>query len=305
MSFNEGSQLDPTRVNDARGSGGGGGRPGLAIGGGIGGIIVLILGIILGPQALSGALAGDPALNTSEVQNAQGAEINSCTNGASANQREDCRILATVQSLDSYWKDQGADSVRVPFQAPGVKIFSQGTNTACGSATSAVGPFYCPGDSTIYIDPTFFAELTRNYGADDGALAQEYVVAHEYGHHIQNLTGAIENSQVGSGSQGGSVRVELQADCYAGVWANHASSTTDASGQRFMKQLTEQDVKSALSAAAAVGDDHIQKKSTGRVSPESWSHGSSAQRQAWFLAGYEAGDPGVCDTFGASDLNRP
>lgn len=304
MSFNEGSQLDPTRVNDARGAGGGL-RPGMAIGGGVGGIIVLVLSIILGPQALSGVLNGDPAQANSEVQNAQGAQINSCTTGASANEREDCRILGTVQSLDSYWKDLGADSVRAQFQAPGVKIFSSGTNTACGSATSAVGPFYCPGDSTIYIDPTFFAELTRNYGADDGALAQEYVVAHEYGHHMQNLTGAIENSQQGSGSQGGSVRVELQADCYAGVWANHASSTTDASGNRFMKQLTDQDVRSALSAAEAVGDDNIQKKATGRVTPESWTHGSSDQREAWFMAGYKAGDPGVCDTFGATDLNRP
>ncbi|RKW71077.1 KPN_02809 family neutral zinc metallopeptidase [Galactobacter caseinivorans] len=305
MSFNEGSQLDPTRVNDARGAGGGGGRPGLAIGGGVGGIIVLVLSIIFGPQALSGVVNGDPAQSTSEIQNTAGAEINSCTTGASANEREDCRILGTVQSLDSYWKDQGADSVRVQFQAPGVKIFSSGTNTACGSATSAVGPFYCPGDSTIYIDPSFFAELTRNYGADDGALAQEYVVAHEYGHHMQNLTGAIENSQRGSGSQGGSVRVELQADCYAGVWANHASSTTDASGNRLIKQLTEQDVDSALSAAAAVGDDHIQQKTTGRVSPESWSHGSSEQRKAWFMAGYESGDPGVCDTFQTDNLNTP
>jgi uncharacterized protein len=304
MSFNDGSKLDPSRVQDVR-SGGGGSRAGMAIGGG-GGIIALILAIIFGPQALSGMVNTPSDQQVTQVQSTDGNDINQrCTTGASANASDDCRIVGTLNSLDAYWVE-GATQLRIAgFTAPGAQIFANGTTTACGSASSAMGPFYCPGDSTIYIDPTFFGELVRNYGADTGALAQEYVVAHEYGHHIQNLTGAIRNSQVGSGSQGGSVRVELQADCFAGVWANHASSTTDASGARFIDPLTDADIKSALSAAAAVGDDHIQQQSTGYINPEGWTHGSSAQRQAWFTAGYRSGDPGVCDTFSARDLNRP
>ncbi|RII42140.1 KPN_02809 family neutral zinc metallopeptidase [Galactobacter valiniphilus] len=303
MSFNDGSRLDPSRVEDTR-SGGGGSRAGMAIGGG-GGIIALILAIIFGPQAVSGMVNTPAEQEVTQVQSTDGAAIDSCTSGSAANQRDDCRIVGTLNSLDSYWVN-GATDLRIEgFKAPGARIFANGTNTACGQASSAMGPFYCPGDSKIYIDPTFFNELVRNYGADTGALAQEYVVAHEYGHHIQNLTGAIQNSQVGSGSQGGSVRVELQADCYAGVWANHASSTTDKDGKRFMQPLSDADIKSALSAAAAVGDDHIQKKSTGYVNPEGWTHGSSSQRQAWFTTGYRSGDPGVCDTFSAQDLDHP
>ena len=303
MSFNDGAQLDPTRVSDTRGRSGS--KTGLAIGGG-GGIIALILAIILGPNALSSMLSPTADSQTTTVTNTDGSSVaENCKTGADANKREDCRIVATVSSLDSYWVNGATDLRLTDFVVPEVDIFANGTQTACGSATSAVGPFYCPGDSTIYIDPTFFGELTRNYGADSGALAQEYVVAHEYGHHIQNLTGAIKNSQVGSGSQGGSVRVELQADCYAGVWANHAASTTDADGNRLLEPLTEKDVRSALSAAAAVGDDHIQQQSSGRVSPESWTHGSSAQRQVWFMNGYKTGDPGQCDTFSAQNLNQP
>jgi len=302
MSFNENARLDPSRVSDARGRGG---RAGVAIGGG-GGILVLLLAIIFGPQAVSGLVNTSPGELTTNVRGTGGTVLNDeCTSGAAANQRSDCLIVGTLNSLDDYWAG-AAQALRVgDFVAPAAQIFSGSTATACGNATSAVGPFYCPGDSTIYIDPDFFQELTSSYGADSGQLAQEYVVAHEYGHHMQALTGTIGNSSSGSGATGGSVRVELQADCYAGVWANHAASTADASGRRFLEPLTNEDVTSALSAAAAVGDDHLQKQATGRVNPESWTHGSSAERQAWFMQGYRQGDPGACDTFSARDLTRP
>jgi len=169
-----------------------------------------------------------------------------------------------------------------------------------------VGPFYCPGDTTAYFDTGFFTDLREDYGAEGGALAEEYVVAHEYGHHIQNTIGTLKYSrQGGTGPTSGSVRVELQADCFAGLWAAHAARTADSSGQMFLEPFTEADLRSALSAAAAVGDDRIQEAATGRVSPEGWTHGSAAQRQAWFLEGYRNGDINRCNTLAAEDLNNP
>ncbi len=153
----------------------------------------------------------------------------------------------------------------------------------------------------MYIDASFFDELTSRYGADSGALAQEYVVAHEYGHHVQDQLGLLSRAQSGgTGADSGSVRIELMADCFAGVWAKHAASTEDADGDTLLKPLTEKDVASALSAASAVGDDRIQSAAGAKVNPESWTHGSSKQRQTWFMTGYRSGDPNRCDTLSGS-----
>src|SRR5690606_21637740 len=155
-------------------------------------------------------------------------------------------------------------------------LFSGGVNTGCGQASSAVGPFYCPLDRQIYLDTAFFQQLEGQLGGDGGAFSQMYVLGHEYGHHIQNYTGALQASQQDrQGPESGAVRVELQADCFAGAWAGNATQTRDSEGQLLLEPLSRADIESALSAASAVGDDSIQEKMQGQVTPHTWTHGSS------------------------------
>ncbi len=290
MSFNDNVQLDPSQVQDRRGMG-----RGVKVGGGIGGGIILLIAALLGinPGLLEG-LAGPVQDPGSQSQGTAPA----CKTGADADARLDCRILGTVNSLNAFWPGYLAQYNR-QYPQPETVIFEGGTNTGCGSATSAVGPFYCPADTTAYFDPGFFQELVDRFGSSGGPLAQEYVVAHEFGHHVQNVLGNLDRAQQDpQGPESGAVRVELQADCYAGLWAKYATTTPDpATGQPFLEPLKERDLQDALSAASAVGDDRIQEAATGRVSPEAWTHGSSAQRQKWFLQGYNTGDINQCDTF--------
>ncbi|MDE8586298.1 MULTISPECIES: KPN_02809 family neutral zinc metallopeptidase [Micrococcaceae] len=293
MSFNDNVQLDPSQVQDRRGMG-----TGVKVGGGIGGGLVLLVALLLGinPNLLGGLTDGG---NAGQSQGTAPA----CSTGADADARLDCRITGTVNSLNAFWPGY-LKQYNVQYPRPEAVIFSGGTNTACGSATSEVGPFYCPTDTTAYFDPGFFQELVDRFGSSGGPLAQEYVVAHEFGHHVQNLLGDLKRAQQDpQGPESGSVRTELQADCYAGLWAKYASTTPDpATGQPYLEPLTPQDVNDALSAAASVGDDRIQKAATGRVSPEGWTHGSSEERQRWFSRGYQSGDINQCDTFSAATL---
>jgi len=300
MSFNEGSRLDTSQVSDRRG--GMGGK--IAIGGG--GLILLIASLLgIPPEVLQGFGLGSEQ-STQQEASGTGGIAEECRTGADANARRDCRIVGTVNSLNRFWAAE-LPRYNMQYPVPKAVLFAGGVSTGCGQASSAVGPFYCPVDRTAYFDTGFFDQLTGQLGAAEGPLAEEYVVAHEFGHHIQNLTGALDASQQDpQGAQSGAVRVELQADCYAGVWARNATDQKDPStGQPFMKPFTKRDLQVALSAASAVGDDRIQEASSGYVNPHTFTHGTSAQRQAWFSQGYNTGDPAQCDTLGARDLDNP
>ena len=293
MRFNENAKLDTSQVDDRRRSGGVPG--GVAIGGGGLGLLILIVGMFFGV---------DPGVLTSVVEQTQTSQQSApadagqqstlaqdCKVGADANNREDCRIVGIVNSVQEYWSKefprQGGQ-----YEQARTRLFSGATNTGCGGASSASGPFYCPNDKTVYIDLSFFDELKTRFGAQGGPFAQAYVLAHEYGHHVQDLAGILDRmDRRDTGPDSDAVRAELQADCFAGVWAANAMETG------FIERLTEQDIAEGLSAAAAVGDDRIQQKTQGRVTPESWTHGSAAQRQKWFMNGYQQKQPAACDTF--------
>jgi predicted metalloprotease len=291
--FRDDAELDTSQVEDLRGSTGGGfGRgPVLAGGGGLAAVIAVIAALVFGVDLNGGGGLGglsglsDQSVGTPAADNTSIAST--CRTGADADTREDCRIVGYVNSIQSYW----SSTLGTQYTPARTRFFSGAVATGCGRATSDAGPFYCPVDRYVYIDLGFFDDLRSRLGAQGGAFAQAYVLAHEYGHHIQDLAGGLEGSSRGTGAGGGSVRTELQADCYAGVWAQHAAQTG------FLDAPTQADVADALDAAAAVGDDRIQQRATGGVDPDSWTHGSSAQRQRWFTTGYRSGDPADCDTF--------
>jgi predicted metalloprotease len=291
MTFSEGMKIDTTRAVAT----GGGGR-GLAIGGGIGGLIIVLLALFLGVDP--GGVINQQQLNTEDVS-APGFDLSQCKTGADANKYVDCRVVATGNSVDGVWSQ-----LLRGYTAPHMRLFKGQVDTGCGPATSDVGPFYCPVDQTAYFDTDFFQVLVDQFGSSGGPFAQEYVVAHEYGHHVQNLLGDIGRAQQGAqGATGNSVRTELQADCYAGVWAHYAAITKQpGTDVPYLEPLSDKDINDALSAASSVGDDRIQKQATGRTNPETWTHGSSEQRQHWFTVGYQTGDPKQCDTYDAGNL---
>jgi uncharacterized protein len=292
MRFNRRARLDSDQVRTRKG--------GAAVaGGGIGvvGLLVVLALQLLGGGGgdLGGALGALEGTQTGGQGTSEA--LQGCETGADAEESQECRIVAVVNSIQDLWASQ------VQGYQPAITNFFTGSVTTggCGSATSAVGPFYCPADQQIYVDLGFFEVLEERFGASGGDFAEAYVLAHEYGHHVQNLTGV--RAERGSGPESEAVRQELQADCYAGVWANHATTTPDpATGEILILELTQQDIDEALSAAAAVGDDRIQEAATGDVDPHTWTHGSAEQRQRWFMTGYETGDPQQCDTFAATSL---
>ena len=287
MSFDPGARLDPGQVGDVRGRTGGGRGGTLAVGGGGLGLILAIAYILLGgdPSALMGTGAGGGAI---EGENSTLAE--ECRTGADANQREDCRIVGYVNSIQAYWQ-QALPAAGRSYQPARTFIFSDVVDTACGTATAEVGPFYCPLDQRVYLDLGFFKELSSRFGAQGGRFAEAYVVAHEYGHHIENLIGVLERQTGDTGPDSPAVRIELMADCLAGVWATNAGAPVN--------QVTQGDIAQALDAAAAVGDDRIQETTQGRVIPERFTHGTSEQRQQWFQRGFQQGNLNACDTFAA------
>jgi uncharacterized protein len=282
VKYNEGAQLDPSQM------GGGGGRRGggIAIGGGAG-VVVLLLALLFGvnPGDVLGGQSTGAATPFAQ-----------CTRGSDISKNRDCRFVAYTNSIQDYWKGtvQG-------YQVIKVDTFTGQVDTACGAASSAVGPFYCPPDTTVYLDLSFFDQLTGQLGAQGGDAAEAYVLAHEFGHHVQNLTGTmrkVQGSGQGTGPKSAGVRLELQADCYAGVWFKHATSDPKSP----ISEVSQDDLNRAVDAAAAVGDDRIQQKTQGQVTPESWTHGSATQRQKWLGRGFRTGDPDQCNTFAAGAL---
>jgi hypothetical protein len=287
--FRRDRRLDPSQVKDRRGARGMGGLAGA--GGGLA-IIILLASAFLGVDLSS---VVDPSLSGGGDSTGGSAEstdlAQNCLTGADANASEDCGIVGFVNSIQAFWEAEAPQN-GLRYELASTVLFSGFTQTACGGASSQVGPFYCPGDRQVYIDLDFFDDLESRFGASGGPFAQAYVLAHEYGHHVQNLTGVL--GRIGGDRQGAdsaAVRAELQADCYAGLWASAAVDTG------FLAAVSAADIAEALDAAAAVGDDRIQEAARGSVNPETWTHGSSAQRQEWFTRGYETGSFDACDTF--------
>ena len=289
MTFRENANIGSGRAS--RGGGGGG----MAVGGGLGALLLALVVMLFG---------GDPGQilgggETQQQPQSENVDLAECQTGADANADVDCRMKATMVSLEDYWTQVLPDA-----DPTNAILFSGQVQTQCGAATSAVGPFYCPLDRRIYLDTTFFNQLEGQLGADGGNFSQMYVLAHEYGHHIQNYTGALQYSQQDPrGPESGAVRVELQADCFAGAWTGNATQTEDSEGNVLLEPLTREDIESALSAAAAVGDDSIQERMQGQVSPHTWTHGSSEQRMGWFMRGYESRDANQCDTLNAASVD--
>jgi predicted metalloprotease len=304
MSLNENAQIDTSQVEDRRGASGGGGLGGMIPigGGGRGGIIGIIATVILllagGGYGASQVLGGDG--------NSGGDNTNLNQECATSNpnrlQNVDCRNALYINSIQNFWQTELPQVYGDQYQQVKTVFFSQQTSTGCGTADTGVGPFYCPQDKLVYIDLAFYDELTNQFGAK-GQFTQAYVLAHEYGHHAQDLIGTLpqvdraEQRDPGNANKY-SVMLELQADCYAGVWAAHATQTKDQSGQPIFTQVTQQDIQDAVNAAGSVGDDTIQKKMGGGVDESKFTHGTSAQREQWFSTGYKSGDPKSCDTFG-------
>jgi len=291
MTFNDDAKYSGKGVRKS------GRRTGLAVGGGgLGLVAIVLLSQLLGVD-LSGLLGGGTSGGGSQSETTA---LTGCETGVEANADVECRVGLTRDSLEDYWAEQ-APALGISYVSPNIHLFVDGVDTGCGSATSAVGPFYCPADQQIYLDTAFYDTLRTQFDATAGPLSQLYVVGHEWGHHIQNLAGTFgtaDTSQTGPTSD--AVRVEVQADCYAGAWLGSATETTDADGTRLLEPITDAQIADALNAASAIGDDRIQEKTQGQVSPETWTHGSSEQRQKWFQTGYTNG-AGACDTFAAAD----
>jgi len=296
MRFRKGAKLDPGQVTDVRGRRMGGGAGGLAVGGGGIGVVVLIIYVLVSAFSGGGGLGGQlgPLENQRVGEDSTPSQVSQeCKTGEDANQREDCRIVAVVNSVQKFWGEVFTRSGE-QYQNVDTVFFTDQVNTGCGNATSQVGPFYCPADKLVYIDLGFFDEL-QQFGAKDTPFVEAYVIAHEYGHHVQDMLGVL--NRIGNDTQGPesrAVRSELQADCYAGVWAANAVQTG------LIVDLTQQDINDGLDAAAAIGDDRIQEKTQGQVNPETFTHGTSEQRRRWFSRGYETGKPASCDTFSGS-----
>ncbi len=294
MDYRDSADLSRTRTRRV-GSGGSGGLGGLgggriALGGGIGGVLVLLLALVVGPQLginVSDLMGGSGASNqAADLSHCSGTDVN-------VNDNPECRWEAYETAVQAYWASEMSS-----YKHGDMVIFSGVVSTACGTGQSQMGPFYCSGDSTVYIDDQFMGQLLDQLGAQGGHAAELYIVAHEYGHHVQNLDGTLTSTARDKGEDSQQVRLELQADCYAGVFFYNTVRDPNSP----IARVTEDDLRRITDAAKSVGDDHIQRQQGGFVNPESWTHGSSEQRQRWLTIGFTTGDPAQCNTFATNDL---
>lgn len=281
MTFNPNADVSDNRARRSTGR-----TVGVAAGGvgGLGIVIAIVVALMGGnPMDVLGAAQQQPAVEQSAAAD--------CKTGADANADPACRLAAATLSLDDFW----AANVE-GYTPPEAIIYSGTEQSPCGTASNQVGPFYCPSNQAIYVDPSFFQIMQKQFGASAGDLAQLYVLGHEWGHHIQSITGIMqEHPNDGTGEDSNGVKTELQADCFAGGWIQDMTKQKDDKGVAYFQKPTDAQITDALNAAAAVGDDNIQSRS-GQVNPETWTHGSSAEREKWFMTGYTKGI-GACNTF--------
>ncbi|MFG3704487.1 neutral zinc metallopeptidase [Micromonospora sp. NPDC047670] len=304
MELNENARIDTSQVDDRRGSGGGGGLGGIPIpiGGGRGGIVGLVIAVLV--ALVGGGFGLNAATNGGGDPQGDNTSLEQKCSADDALKQLDCRNALYVNSIQAYWRTALPEAFGEQYRPSRTVFFSQGVSTACGQADSGVGPFYCPADDLVYIDLTFYQVLAQQLGAE-GEFAQPYVLAHEYGHHVQDLLGTEaqmrrQQQRDPDSANALSVKLELQADCYAGAWAKNATGTADESGQKIFTSITEQDIRQAIDTAEKIGDDAISERANRPVNPEEFTHGSSEQRRQWFTRGYETGDPKSCDTFGGA-----
>lgn len=297
MTFDPNARLDSTRANTTSGGGRRGGT--IAAGGGIGTLVIVGLFLLLGgnPSDIGQILGGS---ESSQSDGGSTDAFENCTTGEDANNNTDCRMLFTINSIDDVWGTILPEQANLEYTQPGLHLFSGAVSTACGNATSASGPFYCPGDESVYLDTSFFAELEK-YGAADAPLAEEYIIAHEVGHHIQQIEGTLSLSNYNQpGEDSNAVKIETQADCYGGIWAHYAD---DGVSDQNLTSITEEQLYTAITAARAVGDDNIQERAGQEVRPDTFTHGSSEERAKAFMAGYETGKMSACDFLGRGAYN--
>jgi len=275
-------QGESTNVEDRRG------KRIVVAGGGVIGVLILLVG----------AYFGIDLRPLAEVANQGGGRVEQV--GPPPNDTTKHFVATVLKFTEDVWDEQ-FKKMGKRYEKPELVLFSERVKTSgCGVAPSEVGPFYCPADRKVYLDPTFFAELEQKLGGSKAEFSQAYVIAHEVGHHVQNLLGYHDRVRAFQQKEGknATVRLELQADCYAGAWAKNATGTDDAGGQKIFTSITQEDIQQGLDTAKAIGDDTLQQRQGGRLNPREFTHGTSEQRQSWFNQGFQSGDPTKCDTFG-------
>jgi predicted metalloprotease len=304
MKYNRRARLDTSQVRDTRRMGG----RGVAVGGGGVGIVGVLIYLLVSYVGGSGAgqaattilgqlgQSGQPATaDNSEIQQ-------QCRTGQDANTKLECAVVADIDSIQAYWTRELPKLGRQYVEVPTVWFAGQ-VSTGCGAADSGAGPFYCPADKRVYIDLSFYDEIKTEFRANGGLFVDAYVLAHEYGHHVQDLLGIESKVRTRQGAASDSVRLELQADCFAGVWAKHATEPGPNGRPALIASIDQQDFRNALQVAGRIGDDWIQKNlGNGQVNQKTFTHGSGAQREKWLTTGYRTGDPNACDTFATQNL---
>jgi uncharacterized protein len=306
VKYNRRARLDTGQVRDTRRSVGG---KGAAIGGGGVGIVGIVIYLIV--SAVGGSDAGQVAGSILGQLGQQGQPATAdnsqieqnCKTGKDANDNFECAIVADINSVQRFWETELPRVFGHQYAAVDTVWFSGQVSTGCGAADSGAGPFYCPADKQVYIDLSFYDSIKTTFHATGGLFVDAYVLAHEYGHHVQDLLGTEAKVRTQQGPESDSVRLELQADCYAGVWAKHATEPGPNGQPALVESISSEDFGNAVEVARRIGDNWIQKNlGNGSVNPDSFTHGTSAQRQKWLSTGYRTGDPKACDTFSTDDL---